>query len=214
MHKLDRNCVSEPTCLSQCNPRTQNWDVGNPPLDKEEVRQALKGMQGKRCAYCEGNLYAGGHIEHFRRKRDYPLLCFEWTNLFLSCDSSKHCGHYKDRPGGKPYDPADLIKPDAEDTDAFFYFHSSGEVRVRGKIAAADQARAEETIRVFKLDDYALEAARERSLRAYLRRSGQLVEDLMKFDEADRAEFIRYEIEETKDEEYWTVIRHFFEKLS
>lgn len=97
MHKLDRSLVAEPQCLSRCDHRTQNWAVGNPPLDKEEIRQALKAMQGERCAY--------------------------------------------------------------------------------------------------------------------LRRSGQLVEDLMLFNEADRKEFIHDEIEQTKDEEYWTVIRHFFEKL-
>lgn len=46
-----------------------------------------------------------------------------------------------------------------------------------------------------------------------LRRSGRLIEDLMEFEEEDRIEFIRDEIEQIKDEEYWSMIRHFFEKL-
>lgn len=213
MHKLDRSRVAEPVCLGNCDHRTQNWNVGNPPLDKAEIRQALEGIQGERCAYCEAKVYSDGHIEHFRRKRDYPQFCFDWNNLFLSCGSDRHCGHYKDRNGAPAYDPADIIKPDEEDPDQYFYFHSSGEVRVRSRISGGAQARAEATIRVFNLGEPALEAARERSLRAYLRRSGQLVEDLMEFDEADRKEFIRDEIEQTKDEEHCTVIRHFFEKL-
>lgn len=214
MHKLDRSRIAEPQCLDHCDHRTQNWAVGNPPLDKAEIRKALGYMQGERCAYCEAYVYSNGHIAHFRRKRDYPELCFAWSNLFLSCGSNRHCGHYKDRNGNSAYDPDHLVKPDEEDPHTYFYFHSSGEVRVRSGVSEREEARAKTTIRVFNLGEPALQAERERALRAYRRRSGQLVEDLMEFYKEDRAEFINDEIEQTKHEEYCTVIRHFFEKLS
>ena len=141
MHKLNRDSVQKPVCLENYDWKTQAWDefIGQ---DKRTVRLALQRIQGRhianddadeeapiifglRCAYCECQIYHGGHIEHFRRKNDahYPELTFEWTNLFIACGSTDHCGHYKDHGGG-PYDPDDLVKPDEHDPDDYLYFHS------------------------------------------------------------------------------------------
>ena len=168
-------------------------------------------MQGIRCAYCESNIYSGGHIEHFRRKRDYPNLCFVWENLFLSCDSNKYCGHYKDRRRASPYNPDDLIKPDNDDPEDYFYFHSTGEIRIRGGISEDKEAKAEETLRVFNLNQSGLVASRAHALKSYRRQAADVLEALMEFDEADRQAFIQDEIESTRDDEYATTIQHFFE---
>jgi uncharacterized protein (TIGR02646 family) len=232
MHKLNRAIVSKPTCLDDFDHTTQTWsDLSGD--SKRLVRLSLQAMQGQqvitddaddnalyifglRCAYCECQIFNGGHIEHFRRKNPahFPELTFEWTNLFIACGSTEHCGHYKDR-GGAPYDPDQLIKPDEHDADDYLYFHSSGEVRVRSRVDMSEQARqrGDETIRVFHLNCGILKGVRHRALKIYLDRNTGILEALMDFNQNDRQAFIGEEIEATKWEPFWTTIRHFFEKV-
>jgi uncharacterized protein (TIGR02646 family) len=232
MHKLNRATVHRPACLDNYDWNTQTWDDLS-GQDKKTVRLSLQSIQGQqilddasddeqlfiiglRCAYCERQIFHGGHIEHYRRKNPahYPELTFEWTNLFIACGSNEHCGHYKDR-GGSPYDPNELIKPDEHDADDYLYFHSSGEVRVRNRVdmSAQDRRRGDETIRVFHLNCGTLKGARHKALKQYMDSNTGIVEALMGFDENDRNVFIGEEIEATKWEPFWTTIRHFFEKL-
>lgn len=232
MHKLNRAAVPRPACLDNYDWKTQTWDDFQ-GQDRRTVRLSLQSMQGQqivadasddeqrfilglRCAYCECQIFHGGHMEHFRRKNQahYPELTFEWTNLFIACGSKEHCGHYKDR-GGAPYNPDDLIKPDEHDPDDYLYFHSSGEVRVRHRdgMTDDDRHRGAETIRVFHLDCGRLKGARHKALKQYLDSNTGILEALMECDENDRQGYIAEEIEATKWEPFWTTIRHFFEKL-
>jgi len=237
MHKLDRIAVTAPACLNHYDYRKQTWQQLDAEC-KRQVRLALQRLQarsqefddaddsayviwGLRCAYCESQIFYGGHIEHFRRKNrhrpdGYPELTFDWKNLFLACGATEHCGHYKDRPCADPYDPDDLIKPDEHDPDVFLFFHSSGCVRVRNRVDmdASDRHRAEETIRVFNLNCGHLRGARHKALKAYQEKSPGLIDDLMTFDEALRREYILCEIEATKRDPYSTTIKHFFETVS
>ena len=213
MHKLDRTIAPAPACLAGYQHGTHTWNDLT-PTDRQQIRASLQQMQDVRCAYCEGPVYSDGHIEHFRRKNPahFPELTFVWSNLFLSCGSQEHCGHYKDRPSAPPYDPNTLVKPDEHEPDHHFFFHSSGQVRVRSGIAPERQARALETIRVFHLDCGALTAARRRAIEQYERREAGILETLMLFDELERQQFIEAEIQATCAEPHWTVIRHYFEK--
>ncbi len=237
MHFLDRSTVAAPACLADWNYPEKNWDdfYGGGGSCKKQLRLALQRLQsrqlldddaddeieyllGLRCAYCEGQIYHGGHIEHFRRKnpKHFPDLTFEWTNLFLACDSKDHCGHYKDRPRAPAYDPEELIKPDVHNPDNHLYFHSSGEVRIRQRegMSEEDRRRGAETIRVFHLDCRRLVGGRHKALRQYLDSNIGILETLMDFEEHDRQDFIAQEIEATKHDPYCTTIRHFFEKLN
>ena len=148
-----------------------------------------------------------------RTKHISPVLPLRGPNLFLSCDSHKHCGHYKDGPSTGCYNPADLVKPDIDDPDQFFYFHSSGEARPRSGINTDQSIRAKETIRVFNLNCSVLKAARRRILSRYEKKEPDILETLMEFGEEDRKQFIDDEIKATQTEPYWTVIKHFFEKV-
>jgi len=172
---------------------------------------------GLRCAYCECQIFHGGHIEHFRRKnrQHFPELRFEWTNLFIACGSQEHCGHYKDRPSAPQYNPDDLIKPDDHNPDDYLYFHSSGESRVRDRpgMSDDDRHRGAETIRVFNLNCGELRGNRKKAIRQYLDRNNGILEVLMDAEEDDRKSFIADELEATKWEPYWSTIRHFFEKV-
>ena len=136
MHKLDRDNTAAPPCLSGYHHTTHSWDNFGSKC-KKQLRAALVKMQGipgvttedaseygVRCAYCEDAIHHAGHIEHFRRKNKnhFPELTFDWSNLFLACGSKNHCGHYKDRSRANPYNPDELIKPDVEDPEEYFYF--------------------------------------------------------------------------------------------
>ena len=209
MHKLDRNSIPAPACLAGYHWRRDKWDDVTAG-DRAEINAALKSMQGTLCAYCEGPAKDGdAHIEHFRRKDSHhsPQLTFDWSNLFRSCGSRKHCGHFKDRPRGDPYDPNDLIKPDVTDPDSFLYFHTSGEVRVRRGLDDAGVRRASETIRVFGLNDRVLTGRRDVALRQYLSANPGILELLAEFSPDERAELIRDEVSRTSGEPFCTMIR-------
>lgn len=241
MHKLDRDSVQKPACLDDWanrddwQPDENRWAVFGKDGSgcKRLLRLRLQAMQalqtirdddddsefyilGLRCAYCESVIHSGGHIEHFRRKslnhtNGYPELTFEWSNLFLCCDSKQHCGHFKDRKKGDSYEPALLIKPDVDDPDRYLFFSSTGAVRVRScsDLTQQEQCRALETIRVFNLQDRALVAKRRAVVQPIS--EDMSLDELMQWSPEDRAEYIALEIAARQHEPYATTIRHFFE---
>ncbi|HQQ70073.1 MAG TPA: TIGR02646 family protein [Alicycliphilus sp.] len=223
MHKLDRAAVASPACLAAYDYQTQEWDDLDPGC-KREVRAALLAMQGipgvttadangygLRCAYCESAIRHEGHIEHFRRKNPahHPELTFAWLNLFLACGARTHCGHYKDRRDASAYDPGQLIKPDEHDPAHYLYFHSSGEVRVRGGLNAAGAHRGEETIRVFGLNERALVGARAKALAAYKRRVLADLDEIAVWPKPELEAYLEQEVVDTRYEPYATTIHDF-----
>lgn len=225
MHKLDRSGVAAPDCLDDYDYNTQTWDDFGGEC-KKALRAALVQMQGTpgittgdsgeygvRCAYCEGQIFHEGHIEHFRRKnlKHHPELTFDWSNLFLACGSKTHCGHYKDRPSAPAYDPEQLIKPDEHNPDEFLYFHSSGEVRIRERLSAEHALRAATTIQVFGLDNSTLEGNRARAVSEYRKMNAEDFEVIASWNEADRWEYFESEIEATRWQPYATTIKHFLQ---
>lgn len=235
MHKLDRSAVTAPSCLSAHDFRTQSWDELTPAC-KASVRTALKHMQGKpvdpnnpgtqetdfirvRCAYCEAEVRHEPHIEHFRRKgrshpNGYPELTFAWENLFISCTSRDHCGHFKDHGSRGAYEAEDLIKPDEHEPDAYLYFHSTGAVRVRDNgagMSVAELRRAQETIRVFNLSSPRLESARARAVTNYLSSGTEILETLQSWSLEDRRAYVESELAETRWDAHSTVIKHLLE---
>jgi uncharacterized protein (TIGR02646 family) len=238
MHHLDRSRVPYPSCLDEHDPRTQTWkDLGKPC--GEEVRYALEQLQSAEpgslpsgsplpapglhpvlCAYCETEIHPGsGHIEHFRRKSrtrpdGFPELTFDWDNLFLSCVSHEHCGHYKDRRNAEPYDPDELVKPDEHNPDDLFFFvGSTGNVEVRSDRPAmteSERRRAEETVRVFNLNHGALCAARRRAVRSY-HRSEELLEVLRSLSAAQLADWLHTEKTAAQGKPHCTAIRHYLQ---
>jgi uncharacterized protein (TIGR02646 family) len=231
MRKLDRNAVAAPSCLSAYDYRTLSWgDFG--AACKRSVRFALFQLQGihgitsedaseygLRCAYCESAIRHEGHIEHFRRKNrtrpdGYPELTFSWDNLFLACGSKNHCGHYKDRRNSIPYDADQILKPDVDEPEDFLYFHSSGEVRPRHNLEAADEHRARETIRVFGLNDRGLKGSRANAVASYRKRLESDIAEITSWEEDLRREYLLCEIDVARWEPYATTVKHFFLRSS
>lgn len=217
MRRLDRSRVTPPACLGAFRHGPDTWD--NPAVVpcKTEVRARLEEMQGRRCAYCEGDLDAlGQHIEHFHRKHLYPERTFDWTNLFWSCDRTDSCGHFKDHGAG-PYDVADLVNPCADDPDQFLRFRSDGRVEPRPDRPSRDQHRARETIRVFNLNldergGRSLCAERRRALEFYQGQEPDILTFLEEMPPEHRADIILDEIARTSCQPFSTVIRHFFQE--
>lgn len=226
MLKLDRASVDAPLCLTEYVHPTHQWSDFHGTC-KKQLRFALVQLQGMhgvttedaagyraRCAYCEGAIFHDGHIEHFRRKnpRHYPELTFEWSNLFLACDSTQHCGHYKDRRSAPAYDSDLLIKPDEHDPEYYLYFHSSGKVLARNNLSDHENSCAIETIRVFGLDNPALEGARANAVRGYRKMHEADLCEIASWSDDDRSAYFRQEIEATRWLPYATTIKHFLQK--
>lgn len=223
---LDRTTIDAPACLAEYDYRVHTWDDFGGPC-KRQLRQSLVRLQndpsldaevpheyGVRCAYCESAIFHEGHIEHFRRKnptRGYPELTFEWSNLFLACGANNHCGHYKDRKSALPYDPNHLIKPDEHDVDDYLYFHSSGEVRAKAGLDEPGLRKATESIRVFGLDNSVLASNRAKALRSYRKLKDEELEELASWEESDRNDYLRGEIEVTRWDPFASTIRHFLQ---
>ncbi|TLS83012.1 TIGR02646 family protein [Photobacterium damselae subsp. damselae] len=223
MRKLNRDTIQSPACLEEYDYHIQSWDDFGGSC-KKQLRAALVKLQGipgvttedaaeygVRCAYCEGAIHHEGHIEHFRRKNPahFPELTFEWTNLFLSCGSKKHCGHYKDRPKGSGYNVDDLLKPDIHDPDAYLFFHSSGKVAPRSRLEDSDIRMATETIRVFGLDNGTLPSERARAVKLYKDKLLDELDEIMSWEPEFREAYIQEEIESTQWQPYSTTIKHF-----
>ncbi|WP_239646742.1 retron system putative HNH endonuclease [Pseudomonas syringae] len=226
MLKLDRTSVDAPPCLADYNHPTHEWSDFRGTC-KKQLRFALVQLQGidgvttedaaeygVRCAYCEGAIFHEGHIEHFRRKNPdhFPELTFSWSNLFLACGSIQHCGHHKDRRSAPDYDPSLLIKPDEHDPEHYLYFHSSGKVLARNNLSDHENSCATETIRVFGLDNPALEGARVNAVRSYRKMHDADLSEIASWSDAERDAYFRGEIEATRWLPYATTIRHFLQK--
>lgn len=223
MHKLDRPDPGPP-CLGNYSYPHDTWDGPSDPSRearlawaecKSCLRAALRAMQGNFCAYCESELWGDAHIEHFRRKNPnhFPELTFHWPNLFWSCQSHDHCGHFKDRPTAPSYDADDLVKPDDEDPDVYFYLYSNGEIRLRAGLNADQERRATATIKVFGLDDPGLCGERANKVAKFRKRKAPDLDELMTWPEPDRKQYLIDEIAVARYESFSTTIRHFLERL-
>jgi uncharacterized protein (TIGR02646 family) len=205
MHKLDRSRAPAPACLATYTHPRHTWkDVTT--ASKAEIHVQLELIQGRRCAYCEGPLDSlGYHIEHFRRKRQHPTLTFTWSNLYWSCDQTDSCGHYKDNGAGA-YNIADLIDPCVDDPDHFFRFRSDGTIVLRSGLSAAEQHRANETLRVFNLNPLhgRLRYMRQAALGRYI----DLVDEDLEFSIEELHDLFNQELVEAVADPFYTAIRH------
>ena len=209
MRKLDRTSVPEPECLSCYEYGIDNWNHLTPE-HKEEIRQRLEVMQGRRCAYCEGCLNTfGQHIEHFRRKHVYPHLTFAWKNLFWSCNCHDRCGHHKDHGAGQ-YNPDDLIDPTIDDPEDYLRFFTDGTIGLTPGLSERQQHRAHETIRVFNLCGAGgpLRDIRMTQCLGYKRMGEEIAELATNADEQLWQAFLDEELESIRGLPFETAIKH------
>jgi len=212
LHYLDRSTIPAPQSLRHYQHGNNSWDDVT-PQDKSQIRTQLESLQGRRCAYCEGDLdQLGHHIEHFQQKaaHRFPALTFTWTNLFWSCDRGDSCGKFKDKSEVmNSYQPADLLKPDVDDPEAFFLFVSDGSIVIRNGLSLIDQRRAEETLRVFNLDPEfgRLRKMRMAHVQGYVA-DAQVIAEILEVDPVAGIAFLESELLATSHLPFSTAIKH------
>lgn len=207
MKKLSR--VNSITCLNGFKSGKDAWE----DAPKDLIWEELYKMQGGLCAYCECKLNRK-HIEHFKCRKSYPNETFSWDNLFGSCgDSSKQggwprCGIFKDS-GKLKYDIEKVIKPDVDNPDDYLLFLTSGKVTSKNNISELDTSKAEETIKVFNLNnDPRLVNSRATTLKTYLEEIKTFYELCSDCDCDDLSNMLRDNLESIKGQEFETAIRH------
>lgn len=136
-----------------------------------EVRETLAKMLGPRlrCVYCVDS--EATDIEHFRPKSKFPEYIFQWHNLLFSCKTC-NLSHKGSRFPFERFEPL-LIDPATEEPWDYFDF----EPRL-GKIVAIEEAgfnKAQETIKIFKLDRESLKIGYKKTYR----RLSKVVEDYL-----------------------------------
>jgi uncharacterized protein (TIGR02646 family) len=133
--------------------KCRNWEQFARTPMHARVGDMLYDRQEHYCAYCECILESKnkGHIEHLERRSDNPIRSFAWDNLFFSCNNADSCGKYKDETHPKLYFRVDdIIDPSLEEPLDFLLYDMNGGVSARDE---AHQYRAEETIRIFNLNN-------------------------------------------------------------
>lgn len=200
-----------PACLANYVVGHHVWGKGAPTVaDRATIWASLVCMQANLCAYCESEIEEGDrHIEHFKSRSSCPSQTFSWANLFGSCMSKDSCGCYKD-DRGKPYNSADLVKPDVEDPDRFFIFVSDGSIAVREASSAIEKHRASETLRVFNLDERGgtLRAKRRAAARGFLDTMSELLEMAGEFSQDELSQLVDGELSQIMGTPFSTVKRH------
>jgi uncharacterized protein (TIGR02646 family) len=209
MRLLDRG--NEPDCLKKFNGVSKWTDVTQ--QDKLEIWAHLEQMQGKFCAYCECSINdKNRHIEHFRKKENFPKLTFEWINLFGSCDNKNRCGHFKDRKK-TTYNPDDIIKPDRKSIGNCLSFAIDGTVKVKKNGLPECESKIAETLRVFNLaDDSDLKSKRRDVLERLQRQLTDILQGIGEHDDAMRSYIDLWFVNELNSSPFREATRGYFDK--
>ena len=152
----------------------QNWDVIDAVVRTNTRKYILENEQGNQCAYTELPLEYeknNSHIEHLKRKDSafFPELTFEWSNLFVSCNSDDFGGKYKDGKylkGKTKADNALIINPALENPNEYFELKNWGELTVKADLQGMAKTKAEETIKAFNLNHNSLQDRRREMIQS------------------------------------------------
>jgi uncharacterized protein (TIGR02646 family) len=159
------------SCLNGARRKYSNWEKfkRNNPKAYASIRAELINMQNGLCAYCECKLKEDFHVEHFRCRNQFPQNEFDWNNLFASCGNSNHCGKHKDDPKTGKYCIEDLLKPDieADNPKKYFTYIPNGLIMINSNLTDREKNRAQETLRVFNLNETELANRRRKILLTY-----------------------------------------------
>lgn len=153
------------------NPK--NWDGLAPDIRTNTRKYILENEQFNQCAYTELPLKYennNSHIEHLKRKNSafFPELTFEWSNLFVSCNSDDFGGKYKDMTylkGKSKTDNELILNVSLENPSAFFDLKEYGELTIKEGLNANQIMKAKITIDAFNLNHPSLTSRRRDTMR-------------------------------------------------
>lgn len=137
---------------------------GNLPKEcKDAVRQDLMTSQEGYCAYCEER--PGGlnpSTDHWHLEHHVPQSTghgqLDWNNMIASCQSKKHCGHFKANRPDQIIDPSNSCPTD------FLVLYSDGKLHARSMLCNACCKLANDTIDVLNLNEVALVRNRRKAI--------------------------------------------------
>lgn len=141
---------------------------------KDGIRARLRMMTQQRCAFCDGpvGVESKETVEHFRPKRHFPQLAYDWSNLFPACDVCQE--------KGDKFDEA-LLKPDEDGYEFNRYFiknYDTGEIEVNTFASPDEQNRAEVTLTLYRLNTSLRKRSRKRESRHFQNRdTGETLND-------------------------------------
>ncbi len=141
-----------------------------PDPPRADVRRLLLNDQVHLCCYCCSSISNGSfHIEHFRPRKLFPHLTYNWPNFLASCEgwqqneqseytveTQRHCGASKDNW----FQDGVTVDPQAADADSLFIYRLDGQVFARKTLAEQLKNSVELTIRRLNLDAPSLRARR------------------------------------------------------
>jgi len=164
------------------------------------MKNPLLALTWGKCVFCEGRLGSQAYpqIEHYVSRKVAPGRAFEWTNLLPVCQICNTSKGDADHQG-------DLLKPDAEDPEPFFWIGPEGGIAPHPRLNAEETRRAAETIRLCDLNRGGLREDRfvvANSVRRWLGRTAEPVDGL--------SELVREEWDELSDPRFphKVVVRH------
>jgi len=152
----------------------QNWEGLDAVIRTNTRKYILENEQSNQCAYTELPLEYennNSHIEHLKRKDSafFPELTFDWSNLFVSCNSDDFGGKYKDGKylkGKTKADNALIINPALENPNEYFELTNWGELTIKADLQGIAKTKAEETIKAFNLNHNSLQDRRREMIRS------------------------------------------------
>lgn len=123
----------------------------------EQIREALFTMSKSHCAFCDEfpiGSQSPETIEHFKPKKLFPLIAYQWENLYPCCMRCQEKGDNFNEL---------LLRPDADDYSFQRYFvinAATMELEPNAGATMEDQERAKTTIKLYKLNRVRLRTSR------------------------------------------------------
>lgn len=147
--------------------------VAGEPVN-QKLLPLLKAQTQSHCSFCDSfpvSPPSRDTIEHFRPKSRFPREAFHWPNLYFCCD---HCQQKEATEVEES-----VLRPDAADYEFDRYFRwdfSTGELLPNERSSSADQQRARETIRFYRLNEKH-SGQRKREARRFLKLTDEHLDD-------------------------------------
>ncbi len=157
MHWVDRG--PEPPGLERIRveytPRWVNYyreQVGDPPRDSRwrEFHEDLRVAFGGLCAYCEE--VDKGEVDHFRPKKLYPELVYEWVNWVFVCHT---CNQFKGEkwPNHGYIDPCEEF-PLPQIETCFEFDLATGRIQAKPDLPVLENSKAQALIDDLRLNAF------------------------------------------------------------
>lgn len=120
---------------------------------RSKLREHIWNEQSGCCAYTEIRLHNCNncHIDHFRTRKLYPELTFDYTNLLVSCNAEEYGAKHKDKQVKRQEDYVDLINPVEESVGTYIEYAFTGKAFSRD-----GSKKGETTINYLNLNEKSL----------------------------------------------------------